>query len=374
MTAPNISPLAAGRISDVCVGPVTGKDMPAPWPASRVLTIAQIVKLTGAKLPSGKSPERSIGNVAPLDSARAGDISFLEDAKHLGELAATHASACFMPAGFAAAAPSPLIVLTTQAPYRDFVMVARALFPAALRPSSLFDRGGGAAGAQVHASARLEAGVVIDPFAAIGSRAEIGAGTLIGSGAVIGPDVCVGRQCAVGAGTTIQNALIGDRVIIHPGARIGQGGFAYLPDAKGHQKVPQIRRVIIQDDVEIGANTTIDRGSTRDTVIGEGTKVDNLVQIAHNVTIGRHCLIAAQTGIAGSVTVGDFVMMGGQVGIADHVAIGDGAMLASQSGVTADIPSGARYGGSAAEPAAGATVAAPRRPARRARAPKGGRK
>ena len=216
-----------------------------------MLTIAQIAKLTGAKLPSGKTPERNIGNIAPLDSARSGDISFLEDAKLLGELAATHADACLMPERFAAAAPRRLVVLTTDRPYRAFVTVARALFPAALRPSSLFDRKGGAAGARVHPAARLEAGVAIDPFAAIGSRAEIGDGTLIGSGAVIGPDVCVGRQCMVGAGATIQSALIGDGVIIHPGARIGQDAFGYLADAKGHQKIPQIRRVIIQDDVEI---------------------------------------------------------------------------------------------------------------------------
>ncbi len=343
--------------------------MPPPWRAGRVLTIAEIVELTGAKLPSGKAPSRSIGNIAPLNSARPGDISFLEDAKHLGELAATHAGACLMLERFAAAAPSRVIVLTTQAPYRAFAMVARALFPAVLRPASLFDRRGGAAGAQVHAAARIEAGVVIDPFAAIGPRAQIGAGTLIGSSAVIGPDVCVGRQCTVGAGATIQNALIGDRVIIHPGVRIGQPGLGYLRDARGHQKLPQIRRVIIQDDVEIGANTTIDRGSIRDTVIGEGTKVDNLVQIAHNVTVGRHCLIAAQAGIAGNVTVGDFVMIGGQVGIAEHVAIGDRAMLAGQSAVTSDIPSGAHYGGSPAEPLeALSTGAALSRLARRARA------
>ncbi len=159
---------------------------------------------------------------------------------------------------------------------------------------------------------------LIDPLAVIGPRAEIGAGTLIAAGAALGPDVCIGRHCAIGAGATIMNALIGDRVIIHPGARLGQDGFGYLRDAQGYRKIPQTRRVIIQDDVEIGANATIDRGSIRDTVIGEGTKIDNLVQIAHNVRVGRHCLIAAQTGIAGGVTVGDFVTMGGQVGVAEE--------------------------------------------------------
>jgi UDP-3-O-[3-hydroxymyristoyl] glucosamine N-acyltransferase len=139
-------------------------------------------------------------------------------------------------------------------------------------------------------------------------------------------------------------------VIIHPGARIGQDGFGYLPSPRGHQKIPQTRRVIIQDDVEVGANTTIDRGSTRDTVIGEGTKIDNLVQIAHNVSIGRHCLIAGQTGISGSSQVGDFVMMGGQVGLADHVNIGSGAMLGAQSGYMSDIPPGTRWLGSPAVP------------------------
>ena len=178
----------------------------------------------------------------------------------------------------------------------------------------------------MHASARIEAGVTIDPLAVIGPGAEIGAGTLIAAGAVIGPGVAIGRDCAIGAGATVLCALIGDRVIIHPGARIGQDGFGYLPSPKGHQKIPQTRRVIIQDDVEIGANTTIDRGGTRDTVIGEGTKIDNLVQIGHNVSIGRHCVIVSQTGISGSVEVGDFVMLGGQVGIGDHLTIGSGAM------------------------------------------------
>jgi UDP-3-O-[3-hydroxymyristoyl] glucosamine N-acyltransferase len=324
--------------------------MPDFFPTSRALTVAEIAALTGATPRPGTALDGRIADIAPLDRARAADISFLDNAKYLDALAATRAGACLLAPRFAAAAPERLAVLVVREPYRAFVAVARALFPSALRPSSLFGTTGRSADARVHASARIEAGVTIDPLALIGPDAEIGAGTLIGAGAVIGPGVAIGRDCAVGAGATIVHALIGDRVIIHAGARIGQDGFGYLPSPRGHQKIPQTRRVIIQDDVEIGANTTIDRGSTRDTVIGEGTKIDNLVQIAHNVSIGRHCLIAGQTGISGSAQVGDFVMMGGQVGLADHVTIGSGAMLGAQSGYMADVPAGARFVGSPAQP------------------------
>lgn len=318
--------------------------MPALLRRRGGLTIAEIAKLTGAKLAADRPTERRIVNVAPLDTAGAADIAFLDDEKSLPELSSTRAGACLMLGRFAASAPPGLVVLVSEEPYRAFVAVARALFPDALRSSSLFETSGRANGVQVHASARIELGVTIDPFAMIGPRAEVGAGTLIAAGAAVGPDVCVGRQCAIGAGVTILNALIGDRVVIRPGARIGQGGPGYLPDVQGHRKVPQTRRVIIQDDVEIGANAAIDRGSIRDTVIGEGTKIDNLVQISHNVTIGRHCLIAAQAGIGRSVTVGDFVTIGGQAGIADDVAIGDGAVLAAQSLVRSDVQSGAHFG------------------------------
>jgi len=215
----------------------------------------------------------------------------------------------------------------------------------------LLEAAGVAATATIHPSARLEGGVTIEPGAVIGPRAEIGAATLVGPGAVIGPNVHIGRDCAIGSHVTIVHALIGDRVIIHPGCRIGQDGFGYVPGPAGHIKVPQIGRVIIQDNVEIGANTTIDRGGMRDTVIGEGTKIDNLVQIGHNVTIGRHCVLVSQTGVSGSAIIGDGVVMGGQVGIADHITVGAGAMLAARAGVMSDVAAGERLAGYPAKPA-----------------------
>jgi UDP-3-O-[3-hydroxymyristoyl] glucosamine N-acyltransferase len=192
--------------------------------------------------------------------------------------------------------------------------------------------------------------VTVDPAAVIGAGAEVGCGTVIGAGAVIGAHVRIGRDCAIGARASIMHALVGDRVIIHPGCAIGQDGFGFVRGPRGAHKVPQVGRVIIQDDVEIGANSTIDRGAIRDTVIGEGTKIDNLVQIAHNVSIGRHCLLAAQVGISGSSTVEDGVIMGGQAGVADHLTIGAGAMLGAKAGVMRDVPPGTRWGGYPARP------------------------
>jgi UDP-3-O-[3-hydroxymyristoyl] glucosamine N-acyltransferase len=325
--------------------------MPDTVNAKHALSIADIAKLTGAKPRAGDPLERRIDNIAPLDTATGSEISFLDKARFLDALAATRAGACFISPRFEANAPQGLAALVTPDPYRAFVAVTRALFPDALRPSSLYGVKGRSKDAHVHPSAKLEANVTVDPLAMIGANAEVGAGTVIAVGAVIGPGVCIGRDCAIGAGSTIQHALIGDRVIIHPGARIGQDGFGYVPSPRGHQKIPQTRRVIIQDDVEIGANSTVDRGSSRDTIIGEGTKIDNLVQIGHNCSIGRHCIIVAQTGISGSCIVGDFVMMGGQVGVADHFTIGDGAMLGARSGVITDVPAGARYNGWPAIPA-----------------------
>jgi UDP-3-O-[3-hydroxymyristoyl] glucosamine N-acyltransferase len=324
--------------------------VPVLRPATRKLTIAEIAKLTDSKLAGGGTANRPIVDIAALETAGPADIALLENEDDLGQLAATRAGACLMAARFAASAPPKLPLLLNEQPYRAFVTVARALCPSAMLPSSLCEARGRAVGAHVHPSARIEAGVTIDPLALIGPRAEIGAGTVIAAGAAVGPDVCIGRQCAIGAGTSVVHALIGDRVTIHPGARLGQGGPANQPDAPGPQRIPQIRRVIIQDHVEIGANATVDRGAIRDTVIGEGTRIENLVQIAHDVIIGRHCRVGAQAGIAGRVTVADFVIIGGQVGIAEDVVIGERATLAAHSMVNADSPGCGRLAGRSAQP------------------------
>jgi UDP-3-O-[3-hydroxymyristoyl] glucosamine N-acyltransferase len=317
---------------------------------ARALTVGEIATLIGAEARAATDLSRRIGDIAPLDRAGPADITFFDDPKFADDLATTRAGACLVGERFAQDVPVRVAALRVREPYRAFVVVARALFPAAQRPSSLFGAEGVAAGATVHPKARLEQGVTLDPGVVIGPGAEIGAGTVIAANAVIGPEVRIGRQCAIGAGVSLMHALLGDRVIIHPGCRVGQDGFGFLPDRSGPIKIPQIRRVIIQDDVEIGANTTIDRGGTRDTVIGEGTKIDNLVQIGHNCSIGRHCFIVSQTGISGSVEVGDYVMLGGQVGIADHLTIGARARLGARSGVITDVPAGARWGGFPARP------------------------
>jgi UDP-3-O-[3-hydroxymyristoyl] glucosamine N-acyltransferase len=314
------------------------------------LTIGEIAALTGAE-PSPDTPrERVIADIAALERARPCDLAFLEGSKHLDAFVATRAGACLTTAEFAARAPAGVIVLRVKQPYRAFVAIARKLHPDALRPSTLFDIEGAAPDARVHLSAEIEDGVTIDPGAVIGPRAGIGSGTVIGANAVIGPDVQIGRDCAIGPNSSVVHALIGDGVIIQAGCHIGHDGFRYHPGPQGHVKVPQIGRVIIQDHVEIGAGCTIDRGGGGDTVIGEGTKIDNLVQVGHNCTIGRHCIIVSQCGISGSVTLHDHVILGGQVGIADHVTIGEGAAITAKSGVIGDIPAGERWMGYPAMP------------------------
>lgn len=317
--------------------------------ASRGLTLDEIVELTGATVVSGSARARRIVNVAPLDRASPYDIAFLDNKSFTKDAATTHAAVCLTRADLAALLPAHVTALAVRDPFRAFVQVSRALFPDSLRPVSMAPPGA-TAGAHVHETARLEPGTTVEPGAVIGADAEIGSGTVIGATAVIGPGVRIGRDCSIGPSAVLTNALLGDRVIIHPGCKIGQDGFGFVMGAGGHLKVPQVGRVIIQDDVEIGAGTTIDRGAIRDTVIGEGTKIDNLVQVGHNVSIGRHCVLAGYTGIAGSVTLEDYVALGGRVGIVPNVVIGEGAMVAAGGSVGGDIPAGEKWGGTPAMP------------------------
>ena len=330
--------------------------MPTPrkiqfFPPVASPTLNELVQWTGAKLADPAHGEIRIGNVAAIDAAGAGDLTFLDNPRYLPQLKASRAAAVFAQERHRADVPAGCAALLTPQPYRAMAEAMARLYPSAARPGSGFGARGVSEAAHVHPTARLEPGVIVDPGAVIGPEAEIGARTVIGANAVIGPGVRIGRDGAIGAGATIACALIGDRVIIHPGAHIGQDGFGFALGPRGHLKVPQIGRVIIQDDVEIGAGSTIDRGANRDTIVGEGAKIDNLVQIGHNVVIGRHCVLVSQVGVSGSCIIDDFAALGGQVGLAGHLHIGAGAQIGAASGVMNDVPAGQRWFGVPAQPA-----------------------
>ena len=320
------------------------------FPPSSSPLLAEVARWCGATLASEADAGRVIVDVAALDEAGPGDLTFLDNPKYLDAFKATRAAAALVAPRHAKEAPPGCAVLIVRDPYRAMAMVMAKLFPSAVKPGSVFNEAGISPAAYVHPSARLEPGAVVEPGAVIGRGAEIGAGTVIGPHAVIGPGVRIGRDSAIGATTTVVAALIGDRVVIHPGAHIGQDGFGFALGPRGHLKVPQIGRVIIQDDVEIGAGVTIDRGANRDTVIGEGAKIDNLVQIGHNVVIGRHAVLVSQSGVSGSSVIGDYAALGGQAGIAGHLKIGPGAQVAAAAGVMTDIPAGERWAGAPAKP------------------------
>lgn len=322
---------------------------PTFFTPTEAMTVASVAAFLEGRV-AGGDPDAAIAGVGSIDEAGPDQLTFLDHARYAPSLATTRARACLVAQKNLGLVPRGIAPIVVPNPHAGFVLVLRRFHPLALRPTSLFGATGVTPGAIVHPEARLEAGVVVDPGAMIGPGAEIGAGTLVASGAVIGPGVRVGRDCAIGAHVSLTHALVGNRVILHPGVRIGQDGFGFEGGAAGHLKIPQIGRVILQDDVEIGANTTVDRGALGDTVIGEGTKIDNLVQIAHNVRVGRHCVIVAQCGIAGSARLGDFVLIGAAVGINNRVVVGDGAQIAATSVVNDDVPAGARWGGWPAKP------------------------
>jgi UDP-3-O-[3-hydroxymyristoyl] glucosamine N-acyltransferase len=328
-----------------------GMDQHSFFARSERLTLADVAAASGADLVDSSLGGRSISGLAVLTEAGPEHLTFLESQKYLPQLEGCRAGACLVQQRFEGRVPDGVAVLRSKTPYRAFVTIARRMHADALRPARVFDGPEIAQGAIVHPTARLEDGVVVDPLAVIGAGAQVGQDTVIGPGAVIGPGVTIGRSCNIGAQATVICSLIGNNVIIHSGCRIGQDGYGFVPTPKGHVKVPQTGRVIIQNDVEIGANSTIDRGALRDTVIGEGTKIDNLVQIGHNVTIGRHCIIVSQVGISGSATIGDGVALGARAGVRDHITVGDGAQIAALGIALRDIPPGGQCAGMPAKPA-----------------------
>jgi UDP-3-O-[3-hydroxymyristoyl] glucosamine N-acyltransferase len=288
-------------------------------------TLNELVQKVGAALPANADGTRPVRDVASLETATAEHLSFLDNPKYTDAFEASNAGACFVKAKFAARAPLGMIAIICDDPYRAYAYTAAMFYPTAQSAE-------------------------ISTRATISDSAQIGQHVSIAAGAVIGDGVIIGDHTRIGANTVISHAIIGARCIIHPNVNIGQDGFGFAMSAKGHLKVPQLGRVVVGDDVEIGAGTCIDRGAGPDTTIGDGTKIDNLVQIAHNVQIGRGAIIVSQVGISGSTQIGDFAVLGGQVGVAGHLSIGQGVQIAAQSGVIQPIEAGKTYGGSPAVP------------------------
>ena len=287
-------------------------------------TVSEIAEIAGAETPSGDAA-LSIDDVASLDQAGPSNVSFLDNVKYKEALTKTKAGACLVHPDQAKLVPEGVIPLVSSSPYKSYALVAQAFYPQKAEGS-------------IHETAVIAKGV------------EIGDGTVIEAGVVIGENCKIGQNCHIGANAVISHAMIGDHVRIYRGAAIGQDGFGFAIDPQGHVKVPQLGRVVIEDHVEIGANTTIDRGAGPDTVIGQGTWIDNLVQIGHNVKIGRGCILVSQVGISGSTVIEDFVAIGGQVGIAGHLTIGKAARIAAKSGIMRDIPAGEEHMGYPAVP------------------------
>ena len=310
-----------------------------PFPLSR---IAEVIGATVESLPG----ERLFTGVAPLQTAGPEHISFLTNRQYSEVLKETQAGAVLLDPKLAHMVPSSTIALVSTRPVVAWAHVAGLFHPLpppkpGIHPTAVVDP-----------SARIAADAEIGPLTVVGARAEIGARCRIGPLVSIGDGCIIGADCRISSHVSVSHSLIGERVFILPGARLGQDGFGFdpTPTARGFVSVPQLGRVVIEDDVEIGANSMIDRGSAQDTVIGAGTRLDNAVQIAHNVRLGRCCVIVSQVGISGSTTLGDYVTVAGQAGLAGHLHIGKGARIGAQAGVMTDVAPGSSVVGSPAEP------------------------
>lgn len=313
------------------------------FPTTGPQSLGTVVAAAGAS--SDGDPTRHFDGVAALDNATPQHVSFIDHQRHLPALRSTRAGAVLLQPAFVASLPAGTIGILSPAPALAFARVAALFYqPPAPRPG-------------VHPSAVIEAGAMLGEGAEVGACAVVGAGARIGRDcilhphAVVGPGVEIGDGCRLHAHTSVSHAVLGQGVVLHPGARIGQEGFGLTPTPEGRfVTMPQLGRVILGDGVEVGANTCIDRGSQGDTVIGPGSRLDNLVQIGHNVRIGRGCIIVAQVGIAGSATLGDYVTVAAQAGLNGHISVGTKARIGAQAGVVGDVADGTDVLGSPAWP------------------------
>lgn len=317
---------------------------PAFFEKNGPFSLDDIARKTGCTLlPPAKGAQR-IEDVASLEMAGRKDLSFLDNRKYKKSFESTKAGAVIISEKMAEFAPQEAALLISPNPYKSYALAAQMFYPEDFPEAKISEK------AHIGKTAKISKGCVIEPFAIIQDDVEIGEGSWIQSGAVIGSGVKIGKNCRIGTNVSLSHSILGDSVRLYPGVRVGQDGFGFAIDLAGHVKVPQLGRVIIEDHVEIGANTTIDRGAGPDTIIGAGTWIDNLVQIGHNAKIGKGCVIVAQSGVSGSTVLEDYVVLGGQVGIAGHLKIGKAARIAAQSGVMRDIPAGEEHMGYPSQP------------------------
>ncbi|MBO7072405.1 MAG: UDP-3-O-(3-hydroxymyristoyl)glucosamine N-acyltransferase [Acetobacter sp.] len=292
----------------------------------------------------GIEPAGGYVGIAPIQAASMRDVSFLDNRRYLSLLDQTQAGLVIVESDFIKRVPSHCVALVTSDPYLAWSRVARLFYP-----SSAVIPG-------VHATASVASTALIDPsaqieaFAVIGDNVEVGAGCFIGAHTVIGAGVRLGQACRIGSHVSISYALVGNRVTVSHGSRIGQDGFGFALGPVSFETMPHLGRVILEDDVEIGANSTIDRGSVNDTIIGAGSRIDNLVQIGHNVQMGRCCIVVSQAGISGSTVLEDYVTVAAQAGLVGHIRIGNKVRVGAQCGVMSDVEAGQDVIGSPAMP------------------------
>lgn len=315
------------------------------FPPAGPFTVSRLAEIAGASPAAAADPGKRISGIAPLDCARADEIGFLDNRAYIAQFRETGAGCCLAEEKYADQAPAGTDILLTDRPYLAWAKVATAFHPDS--EDSYVPRN---AAENVHADAVIGEGTKIGSGTVIGPGARLGKRCRIAPNVYIGDAVEIGDDCRIGPSASVRFALIGSGVALYAGARIGEAGFGFAISPRGAVTIPQVGRVLIEDGAEVGANATIDRGAVRDTVIGAGTRIDNLVQIGHNVRVGRDCVIVSMAGIAGSTTLGNRVMIGGQAAIAGHLSIGDDARVAAKSGVMRNVAPGATVMGLPAVP------------------------